>query len=63
MGEPLIRKWFSLTADQLGEAKWQNLRHIQQVTDWVRKVNWVREVINTGPSSPVRDNAPNPRIL
>lgn len=44
--------------------KWQNLRHIQQcLTDWVRKVNWVREVINAGPSALVRDNAPNPRIL
>lgn len=62
MGEPLIRKWFSLTADRLGEAKWQNLRHIQQVTDWVRKVNLVREVIKAGPSALVTDNAPNPRI-
>lgn len=62
LGERLIRKWYSLTADRLGEAKWQNLRHIQQVTDWVRKGNWVREVINAGPSAPVRDNAPNPRI-
>lgn len=62
LGEPLIRKWFSLTADQLGEAKWQNLRHIQQVTNWVRRVNWVREVIKAGPSALVTDNAPNPRI-
>lgn len=62
MGEPLIRKWFSLTADRLGEAKWQNLRHIQQVTDWERKVNLVREVIKAGPSALVTYNAPNPRI-